>query len=581
MLSDKILKSIFLAILVSCSFARATPAAISFVDEFTNNEDDSTQIYALISQAHKENELHRSLTLIEQALAIARKGKYLPEIISALHHAGLINSKQANYQTALALLYEALELAEASNLEAEADLLLNIGIVYDKIADFNNALDCYEKALTIYKKQKDSLKMASIYNNVGLVYFAKEEPKIALNYFKKSVAIKTKLGQPSYRYNYANYGRIYQHLKNYDSAKYYFSKALSITPFKSDSAEIFGFLGHHYFDKKEYKESIDHFKRSIMLATQLGMKDLIETNASLVSQCYVALGEYQDAYNYAVLQKQYADSLYFQNNQKKIAQIEGQYRRAELERLIERKNAVIYISAGASIFIGITLSLIKIFSLKRKKAKDQLREKTAELLGQERERKRISEDLHDGLGGALAGVKLSLLSLDENTILNDKINRIAQKLDEISREVRTIAHNLAPPDFKKYTLTQLLENYLLQFQNNSILALHCEFFPEDELNLLPVNIQSALYRILQELLTNIYKHAKATEVDIQLIKHSGYINLIVEDNGKGFSLESKQFGIGLKNVKSRVEVLKGKLDIDTHHDRGTVINIDLKLSPQN
>ena len=108
------------------------------------------------------------------------------------------------------------------------------------------------------------------------------------------------------------------------------------------------------------------------------------------------------------------------------------------------------------------------------------------------------------------------------------------------------------------------------------LEIHC--FPEEQLNNLEDGLKTDLYRIIQELATNIHKHANATEVSVQLTIHTGYINLLVEDNGQGFQVSDEIEGIGLVNITSRVRLLQGNFEINSHPGKGTVANIDIPYS---
>jgi signal transduction histidine kinase len=210
-----------------------------------------------------------------------------------------------------------------------------------------------------------------------------------------------------------------------------------------------------------------------------------------------------------------------------------------------------------------------------KKKKDQLqvdlekqKTKLAEqvLHTQEDERKRIAEDLHDELGGNLAAIKMSLLALQ----LDDKKKQpLMQLIDSTSSSVRNISHNLMPPEFKETELHVLLKRHYEHLNNKDLIAFY--FYCSG--NVYPFNLHKKLmlYRIILEVTNNIIKHSGGSEATVQLIYYDNYLQIMAEDNGKGFSAQAGE-GIGLKNLHSRIDYLKGTIAIDSSL-KGTTITI--------
>lgn len=212
-----------------------------------------------------------------------------------------------------------------------------------------------------------------------------------------------------------------------------------------------------------------------------------------------------------------------------------------------------------------------------KKEKDKL-EKTLQeqqlsvssqiILSQEEERKRIAADLHDELGGNLAAIKMNILSMP---LAEEKIAGIVNLIDAASENARSISHDLMPPEFENTKLNDLLMAYFekLNKTGKTNFVFHCSgsivsFTKLDDL---------MVYRIIMELTNNIIKHAEATLATVQLIYYDSYLELMAEDNGRGFDRNSTD-GIGLKNVQSRVSYLNGKLTIDSV-GKGTTIIIQV------
>ena len=195
------------------------------------------------------------------------------------------------------------------------------------------------------------------------------------------------------------------------------------------------------------------------------------------------------------------------------------------------------------------------------------------LKGQEEERSRLAKDLHDGLGGLLSGVKFSLSNMKENLIVTpDNMAVFERSLDMIDtsiKELRRVAHNMMPEMLTKFGLDEALKDYCNTVNATKLLAVKYQSLGME--TRLDKATEIIVYRIVQELLNNILKHAAASEVFVQLIRENDRLNIVVEDNGKGFDtavLENNK-GAGWVNIRSRVEYLKGQLDVHSEPGKGT------------
>ena len=191
------------------------------------------------------------------------------------------------------------------------------------------------------------------------------------------------------------------------------------------------------------------------------------------------------------------------------------------------------------------------------------------LKGQEQERERIAQDLHDRLGGTLAALKLALRK-PENTVQEDDLSII----DAAVNEVRSISHNLSTGLVHKYGLNEAVNQLFKTLENSKGIKFSLYLHPE--IGKLGQSLGIELYRIVQELVSNTLKHAKADEVSLQTNFSEGVFNLIYEDNGVGFNPKIIAGGIGLENVKSRVHKIKGELHIDAEEGRGSIFIVEIK-----
>lgn len=218
----------------------------------------------------------------------------------------------------------------------------------------------------------------------------------------------------------------------------------------------------------------------------------------------------------------------------------------------------------------------KIMELEKER---QLVGMTAMMKGQEEERSRIAKDLHDGFGGMLSGTKLSFIHVKDRLVLSAEDRLLFEKslsmLDNTIGDLRKVAHNLMPEALVKFGL----QDALLDFCNYIKLSTGLEVLYQQfgEQRKLDSTAEIFIYRIVQELLNNVVKHAQASQVLVQFAMDSQKVSITVEDNGKGFDKKilSNSKGAGMSNVMYRAECLNGRTDIVTSPGEGTSVNIEL------
>ena len=243
---------------------------------------------------------------------------------------------------------------------------------------------------------------------------------------------------------------------------------------------------------------------------------------------------------------------------------------------------------GSFVFLLIVLLLLyNSYRLKQKnKYQQELNRQQNELFNaivntQDQERKRIAQDIHDSLGSVLSAAKLKLSSLEESKkILSpdqlEKYQASLDLLDEASTELRNISHNIMPATLSKLGLEAALQSLIDKIAVHSKMQIN--FTAHGFEGRIEESTEMSIYRIILELLNNIVKHAAAQKVTIQIIKYPAYINLMIEDDGRGFdynkAFEEKK-GIGLGNILSRVEYLNGTFEIDSATGKGTTVIIEI------
>lgn len=276
--------------------------------------------------------------------------------------------------------------------------------------------------------------------------------------------------------------------------------------------------------------------------------------------------------------------------QKEIANLNTEKAQKELE--LNKKNQYLWVMVFASLFLLILIISIYFYTKKLAKEKEinhsqklkeiaqqeELKITKAILEGEEKERERVGKDLHDGLGGMLAGVKINFSAwASQNLEPENKqnFNEILHQLDHSVTELRNISRNLMPESLLKLGLETALKD-LCEFYSR--IDLHIGFQPIDINSKLPLAVQINIFRIVQEILANAVKHSEAENILLQCSQSNDVFLVTIEDDGKGFSQDSSPTkSMGLHNLKTRVDYLKGKMEINSDHE-GTAINIELNTN---
>jgi signal transduction histidine kinase/ligand-binding sensor domain-containing protein len=217
------------------------------------------------------------------------------------------------------------------------------------------------------------------------------------------------------------------------------------------------------------------------------------------------------------------------------------------------------------------------------KANEELRQKNEEIqqalvTGQTLERKRVAAELHDNLGGLLSAVKLNLEILNAEHLSEPERKLYENVLAMVSNaclEVRNISHHMLPEVLEKYGLEAALQRYVYSINTARKIHLELDLFGLDKR--LDKQIEASIYPICVELITNILKHAQATTASLQIVHSQNEISVIAQDNGKGLHPEKNQEGMGLQNIQSRIEAMRGTYRVDSVPEKGTTITIDIPL----
>jgi signal transduction histidine kinase len=196
--------------------------------------------------------------------------------------------------------------------------------------------------------------------------------------------------------------------------------------------------------------------------------------------------------------------------------------------------------------------------------------------GEIQERTRIAQDLHDGLGSMLTGVKYNLESLKSNETFNHdevlSLNNAMKILNDSMTEMRRVAYHLMPDALSRFGLKAALKDFCDHFS-----IINLVWFGKDE-RLNDRKKEVMIYRAIHELVNNALKHANATQIEVNVMHEEEYIAFTVYDNGGGFNKDKQTQGMGLKNICERVSAYNGRIEIDTRVGEGTEVNGELMIN---
>ncbi|MFY7964898.1 MAG: tetratricopeptide repeat protein [Chitinophagaceae bacterium] len=546
----------------------------------------------------KEN-YDTAIHLYEKAIEIRRKLKDDLGIAKLYNKIGIIYQKQGVFDKALKCQFESLTLFEKEKNDFGTSYALNnIGILNQNLGAFDKAIEYHKKSLAIKKKINDKLGAAGSLVNIGNIYFLNNEFNQAENNFIDGIIICRELKNEEYLSNALNnIGKLYIKTKKYSKAIDAVSESLVIRQKLEDSkgiASCYNNLGDIYTQQKKYSSADSSYTKGLSIAKK-AVNCLPELNSLYLS--YSNLLELQGntakAFEYYKLFSTTKDSLYTNNVTETFVQLETKYKTLQKEQQIQQQKFELvkkdFWLIGAVGFV-LLASLVVYLLYRKNKHKQEVNlhqeiihqqelATKAVLEAEENERKRIAVDLHDSIGQTMSAAKMNLSALqNEITSLTpsqqNALENVINLVDNSCKEVRNVSHNMMPNALLKNGLANAIREFISQIDNR---ILKVDLYIEGLNEKLENNIESILYRVIQECVNNVIKHSGGNHLDISLIKDNDGLSVTIEDNGKGFNTNNKTNfeGIGLKNIQSRIDFLKGTVEWQSQVNKGTLVAIHL------
>ena len=506
---------------------------------------------------------------------------------------------------------------QAISLFEKINSLNNAGIAYCQLGfqmKHENMLDALyymRKGIKLSEStiETSSIKISNIdgsYDNYGILQGMLKQYDSAIYYHKRSLYLKKEnndsIGIP---YSYVHIATVNLNLKKFDIAKKYIDSSLYIRNKRNDIYGItdsYAYYGDLYFAEEKYNLAIQNFKKGFDLSIKNNFQSLQKYCAQYLTKSFLLKNDYKNAYQFNTIYQSLKDSILNVQTNNKVAELQIEFETTKKEKEIThqkeellQQELEIKTKNLFSIILGLgllVLGLIAYFIYKKKQQlSKELKLKDALAIAQTQnklqdQRLRISRDLHDNIGSQLTfiissidNLKFISKSVDEkfisklSTINLFTANTISQLRDTIwAMNKQTISYE----DFHGRVLTFIEKAKIVKENVKFNYMSHVN----NSINFSSIN-GITLFRVIQESINNVLKHANATQIDIDINDDLNTINISIKDNGDGFDINTIEFGNGLNNMHKRIEEINGELEITSTMHKGTSILIRIDKNTAN
>ncbi len=623
----------------STLFAQTTRAykRDSLLNALARSKEDTAKVMTMVRLGELYlNDYPDSAIYYAKAFGIlSDKLNFLVGKAYSLSMQAFVSSRQSRKYEAIAMDLEAIEiLKKTDRKKALANLYNNTALIYSDNGDIPESLGLFLKAEATYEELNDSSSLAFMYGNLAMIYIGLREYKPAYLYSLKGVLLCRSLHQTtglgaslinlasslvnlqrldtalvvlndsrdlSKRYDSVEANTralglinlVYIGMGKFDLLRTNSNALIAAARSLADSDGVCNGLAglvQYYFHEKKYSMAERFSRECIRIAKGDSLVLTLRDAYGEAANIEIAKGnmagvnlydELRDSIDEAIRSDkilrntQELEAKYSLN--KKQAEIDSLNRERKIQQLtLRQRNTINWVLAGV-VLVAVLIGLLYNRNYRQQK---QLLAAQAVLQGQVEERARLAKDLHDGLGSILSSAKYSFNHMKQNLIISPENAAAFEKsmdmLDKSITELRRVAHNMMPEALMKFGLDTALKDFCSSVDQSGAVKLTYQSFGLDDTTI-PEVAAAAVYRIVQELVNNILKHAGGTTALVQLVGKEGTLSLTVEDNGRGFDpkvLENSG-GIGYASLRNRVTYLKGAIDLQTSPGKGTSVHIEL------
>lgn len=512
-------------------------------------------------------------------------------------------SKAANFYLKSAHLKE-----KVADQQGLVDVHHNIAAVYYNQKQYDKSLEYYQKCANYYNNQQDTAELLEIWRNTASVHIAQKKYEQATRLLHQILVLLPQFPNPVVALNtQMNLGDLYLKKENYPKALELFEASLQIAQQQKKQLSLMtinNFLGDVHYCLKKYEQSILYHKEALSLSQEFNS---LEEQSSALFGLYESnkhLGHSTKALNWYEQYMVVKDSLYNMATTSSISELQAKYNAQQKEQAIrqlhiENKNIALenilktkqlYLSLLGSALLLCIIGMLWWYRYQRQKAvlhqkeiRQLLNQQEIEILNvvveaQQKERVYLGKEVHDTLGSFLAMLRLQHEAnkdwVDHPTY-RKQYQLMEDLLGQMATEVRNITHQLYTGKQFSFDLKTAIEQLVERIRN--IQQLDIAFHYIGKQFELPRDLELMLYRVIQELLANLLKHAQAFSATVQINQSDTEIMLMVEDDGRGFDTTTPSLGLGLRSIRERVASFAGTLQIDSYSKKGTTTVIIIPI----
>ena len=479
--------------------------------------------------------------------------------------------------------------------------LISKGVISEGLKDFDRSIRYYNQGIDIISKSnpaKHLKQLVVLNNNLGNVYKQKNDTSKSLEYFQNAYTVYKENEMEldgTYIYILDNIAHTNFNIGNKDKAIEFKNKSIELAKelgFDKKAISLQIALAYYYGQDNKVDKAETIAMKLVKEVEQLNDLGLKRQFYSTLDRIYVEQKDFKKAREYFIKYVEINDTIRMNQNEVKVKELqavneakESKVKLQEREIEIQKKNMQYNRTFGGMLIV----SLMSLFFWYRNRSNNRINNQRIQILesnqkllatnyiiqGQEEERKRIAQDLHDGLGGLLSTAQVYVRNIQEEIDKLSELNLIdkaEELIDNACDEVRRIAHDMMPSALLNLGLKSAIEDLADQVNLSEELFFKTEIYIDEEN--LDANISTVLFRIIQEIMNNVLKHAEATSLELELTESDDGIMLYATDNGVGMDVENlKNVGLGLNGMKSRVEFLNGDFRLNSKPGEGVQIDI--------
>lgn len=537
---------------------------------------ERADLLVLRAELQRNNgELDGAMASLVEAQRAADEGNNVLASCNVLINRGNILYKQDRMEEARAAYTATLACAHENGFPALVNAALNnLGSIAVMTGRYDVAMSTYDSVLVSLGSSNIELR-SRLHNQKGVVYTRTGRLAQAITEFRTALLLKDSVGDRVGR------AKVQEHWSSALWASGQRSEAIALLNEAASSAFVMG--------SRVLEAEIRHTLYEWYLSTGDTRRALEEYKRYTTIDDSLALAKYDDRLATA--------EMMFETERKNKMIRQGERDLAQATASADRKrwerNALLGLSAMLTLVVLLFWQGMRSRNRLATKARELHEQRVNELIqgqeiktmsammeGQHAERERVAKELHDRVGSMLSSVKHQFSALELRvTELKDEqrgqYKKVYGLLDEVVGEVRRISHDMVAGTLARFGLPKALTDLKDAVQIKGRIEVELSIFGVGRLER---SLEIALYRVIQELVSNVLKHAQASELTIALTQHADRLNVIVADNGKGFDVDQLSDGMGMVNVRSRIAAFNGELTVDSSLGRGTTVSIQVPLT---